>query len=66
MDDDRCPKCHGTNIERGSQEIFPSTFMKASKYAVFRALVSSKEFELRVCMDCGYAEWFIKKRYLEK
>lgn len=62
----RCPKCNGREIERGHQEIFPSTFMRESKYSLVKALVASKEFEIYACMDCGYAEWYIQDKYLEK
>ncbi len=61
----KCPKCGNTNIERGHQEIFPSTFMKSSKYSLVKALSSSKEFEIYACMKCGFAEWYIQARYLE-
>jgi len=62
----KCPKCGGTSIERGHQEIFPSTFMKSSKYSLVKALSSSKEFEIHACMTCGYSEWYIQERYLEE
>ena len=60
----KCPKCGSTNIELGHQEVFPSTFMKKSKYSLIKALASSKEFEIYACMDCGFAEWYIQERYL--
>ncbi|NOZ59474.1 MAG: hypothetical protein GXO66_07870 [Euryarchaeota archaeon] len=61
----RCPKCGSSNVEKGHQEVFPSTFMKDTKYSVIKALTSSKEFEIYACMDCGYAEWYIQEKYLE-
>ncbi len=62
----RCPKCNSMNIERGHQEVFPSTFMKDTKYSMIKALTGSKEFEIYACMDCGYAEWYIQDKYLEE
>ncbi len=62
----RCPKCGSFNVEKGHQEVFPSTFMKDTKYSMIKALTSSKEFEIYACMDCGYAEWYIQEKYLEK
>lgn len=61
----RCPKCGSLNVEKGHQEVFPSTFMKDTKYSMIKALTSSKEFEIYACMDCGYAEWYIQEKYLE-
>ncbi len=40
--------------------------MKDTKYSMIKALTSSKEFEIYACMDCGYAEWYIQEKYLEK
>jgi predicted nucleic-acid-binding Zn-ribbon protein len=61
----KCPRCGSDNIERGHQEVFPSTFMKDSKYSLIKALSTSKEFEIYACMDCGYSEWYIQEKYLE-
>ncbi len=62
----KCPKCGSTNVIKGRQEIFPSTFIKSSKYSLIKALTDSKEFEIYACMNCGYAEWYIEEKYLEK
>ncbi len=62
----RCPKCGSTNVIKGRQEIFPSTFIKSSKYSLIKALTDSKEFEIYACMNCGYSEWYIEEKYLEK
>jgi len=62
----RCPKCGSANVIKGRQEIFPSTFIKSSKYSLIKALTDSKEFEIYACMDCGYTEWYIEEKYLEK
>ncbi len=60
-----CPRCGSDHIERGHQEVFPSTFMKDAKYSLIKALSNSKEFEIYACMDCGYSEWYIQEKYLE-
>jgi predicted nucleic-acid-binding Zn-ribbon protein len=60
-----CPRCGSSNIEKGHQEVFPSTFIKDSKYSLIKALSNSKEFEIYACMDCGYSEWYIQKKYLD-
>jgi predicted nucleic-acid-binding Zn-ribbon protein len=61
----RCPRCGSENIEKGHQEVFPSTFMKDSKYSLIKALSTSKEFEIYACMTCGYSEWYIQEKYLD-
>lgn len=62
----KCARCGSANVEKGHQEIFPSTFMKNTRFSLIKALASSKEFEIYACMDCGYAEWYIKSEYLNK
>lgn len=57
----KCPRCKSEMVEKGHQEMFPSTFMKeGTKFAILKALTSSKEFDLYACTDCGYTEWYIK------
>jgi predicted nucleic-acid-binding Zn-ribbon protein len=60
-----CPRCGSSNIEKGHQEVFPSTFIKSSRYSLIKALANSKEFEIYACMDCGYSEWYIQNKYLD-
>lgn len=63
----KCTKCNSTNIERGHQELFPSTFIaeNKSKFPILNVLLRSKEFELFACLDCGYAEWYLQEKYLK-
>ncbi len=67
-DSNQCPRCNGTNIEKGHQELFPSTFISENKsrFPILNVLLRSKEFELYACMDCGYSEWYIQEKYLKK
>jgi len=60
-----CPKCGSSSVDRGRQEVFPSTFIRETRYSVIKALTTSKEFEIYACMDCGYSEWYIQEKYLE-
>lgn len=59
-----CPRCGSTSIEKGHQEVFPSTFMKDTKYSLIKALANSKEFEIYACMSCGYSEWYVQEKFL--
>ncbi len=67
-DSNKCPRCKSTNIERGHQELFPSTFISEdkSKFPILNVLLRSKEFVLYACMNCGYSEWYIHEKYLNK
>ena len=64
--DFKCLRCGSTNIHKGHQEMFPSTFMpdSGSRLSVLRSLLKSKEFDLYACFDCGHAEWFIRDKYI--
>lgn len=60
-----CPKCGSEEMEKGQQEVFPSTFMKeGTKFSKLRSLSASKEFEIFACMKCGHSEWYVKREYL--
>jgi predicted nucleic-acid-binding Zn-ribbon protein len=64
---EKCMHCGGDNLQKGRQEMFPSTFMPAGGglLKLFRALSESREFDLFACQDCGHTVWFIKASYLE-
>lgn len=67
-DSNKCPRCKSTNIQKGHQELFPSTFISEdkSKFPILSVLLRSKEFVLYACMNCGYCEWYIHEKYLNK
>ena len=63
MTNERCPKCGSENSDEGS--IGGAGFgYKSHKQGLFSEPV--KDFEAKLCLDCGYVEFYINVDKLKK
>jgi predicted nucleic-acid-binding Zn-ribbon protein len=63
LSNERCPKCDSKNVDKGN--IGSGLFgYKSIKQGFFSGPV--KEFEAKVCLDCGYIEMYINVEKLKK
>ena len=63
LSNERCPKCDSKNVDKGN--IGGGFFgYKSIKQGRFSEPV--KEFEAKVCLDCGYTEMYINVEKLKR